>query len=66
MLDQDKEMLKQILANYTAVEVVSDLVSLFRNHRDNLSDLGLKDQAKDYAEAASLLSRVRDVMLDAE
>lgn len=66
MLDQDKEMLKQILINYPAVEVVSELVFLCRDHGDELSDLGLKERAKDYAEAASLMSQIRDVMLDAE
>ena len=66
MLDQDKKMLKELLVEYSAIEVIAELVIAFRDRRDDLSDMGLKEQALDYAEAASLISEIRDVMIDAE
>jgi len=66
MLDQDKKMLKELLVEYSAIEVIAELVTTFRERRDDLSDMGLKELARDYAEAASLMSEIRDVMIDAE
>lgn len=66
MLDQDRALLMSLVKEYSAVEIIAELVSALRDHRDDLSDMGLKEKAHDYAEAAELLSEIRDVMLDAE
>jgi len=65
MLQDDKKVLESLVKEYSAVEMLSALVATFREHRDNLSDLGLKEQAKDFAVAAELVGEIRDVMKDA-
>jgi hypothetical protein len=66
MLQDDKKVLASLVKEYSAAEMLSALVSAFREHRDNLSDMGLKDQARNFADAAELVGEIRDVMTDAE
>jgi hypothetical protein len=54
-----------LVKEYPAAEVLSELIAAFREHRDNLSDLGIKDKAKEYSEIAELVGEIRDVLEDA-
>jgi hypothetical protein len=65
MLQDDKKMLLSLVKEYSAVDMLSALVSAFREHRDDLSDLGLKEQARVFSDAAELVGEIRDVMKDA-
>ncbi len=65
MLQDDKKVLASLVKEYSAVDMLSALVSAFREHRDDLSDLGLKDQAREFSDAAELVGEIRDVMKDA-
>lgn len=47
MLQEDKEKLKQILSDYSPQEIMTQLSELAVQAADQLSDNGLKDQAKD-------------------
>jgi hypothetical protein len=47
MLIKDRQILKDILMNYTAQEVMRELSEISSDVADELSDNGFKDQAKD-------------------
>jgi len=65
LLQEDKKVLVNLVKAYPPAEVLSALVSAFREHRDELSDLGIKDKAKVLSEVAELVGEIRDVMEDA-
>jgi hypothetical protein len=65
MLQEDKKVLVSLVKSYPPKEILSALVSVFREHRDELSDLGIKDKAKELSEVAELVGEIRDVMEDA-
>ena len=64
MFKEDKTALVNIVKMYPPAEVLSALVSAFREHRDQLSDLGIKDRAKELSEVAELVGEIRDVLED--
>lgn len=64
MLQEDKKALVSLVKSYPPGEFLSALVSAFREHRDELSDLGINDRAKELSEVAELVSEIRDVMED--
>jgi len=66
MLDQDLKILKELTENYSAVEMLSGIAAVFKNRADDLSDLGFKHKAHNYASAAELVGEIRDVLADAE
>lgn len=65
LLQEDKKVLVNLVKAYPPAEVLSALISAFREHRDELSDLGIKDKAKVLSEVAELVGEIRDVMEDA-
>ena len=64
MFKEDKKALVEMVKLYPPAEILSDLVSAFRDHRDTLSDLGIKDRAKELSEVAELVGEIRDVLED--
>lgn len=64
MLQEDKKVLVSLVKSYPPADFLSALVSAFREHRDELSDLGIKDKAKELSEVAELVGEIRDVMED--
>jgi hypothetical protein len=65
MLQEDKKVLVSLVKSYPPADVLSALVSAFRAHRDELSDLGIKDKAKKLSEVAELVGEIQDVLEDA-
>lgn len=63
MLQKDKMVLAALVKEYPAVDVLSALVVAFREHRDNLSDLGIKDKAQEYSAVAELVAEARDGLI---
>jgi hypothetical protein len=66
MLKEDEMVLLSLVQEYSAKELLTALVSVCRTHRDNLSDMGCREKAIEFAETAELLGEIRDVMVDAE
>jgi hypothetical protein len=64
MFKEDKKALVEMVKLYPPAEILSDLVFAFRAHRDTLSDLGIKDRAKELSEVAELVGEIRDVLED--
>jgi hypothetical protein len=64
MLEKDEQVLNSLVKEYSAKEMIAALAQAFRDHRDDLSDLGLKDQAIEYAEVADLLGEVKLFLTD--
>jgi hypothetical protein len=64
MLQEDEQVLVSLVKSYPPADILSALVSAFREHRDELSDMGIKDRAKELAEVADLVGEIRDVMSD--
>lgn len=64
MLQEDKKVLVSLVKSYPPADVLSALISAFREHRDELSDLGIKDKAKHLSEVAELVGEIRDAMED--
>lgn len=64
LLQEDKKVLVSLVKSYPPADLLSALVSAFREHRDELSDLGIKDKAKVLSEVAELVGEIRDVMED--
>lgn len=64
MLQNDKKVLVSLVKSYPPADILSALVSAFREHRDELSDLGIRDRAKELSEVAELVGEIRDVMKD--
>lgn len=64
MLQEDQKVLVDLVKSYPPADILSALVSAFREHRDELSDLGIKDKAKELSEVAELVGEIRDVMED--
>lgn len=65
LLQDDEQVLVSLVRAYPPADILSALVSAFREHRDELSDLGIKDKAKELSEVAELVGEIRDVMEDA-
>jgi len=66
LLQDDEKVLVSLVKSYPPAEILSALVSAFREHRDELSDLGIKDKAKELSEIAELVGEIRDVMEDTD
>lgn len=64
LLQEDNKVLVSLVKSYPPADLLSALVSAFREHRDELSDLGIKDKAKELSEVAELVGEIRDVMED--
>lgn len=47
MLKEDKDKLRELLKNYSPKEVMADLSEVAMEAADDMSDNGMKDQAKD-------------------
>lgn len=62
MLQEDEQVLVSLVKSYPPAEVLSALASAFREHRDELSDLGINDRAKELSEVAELVGEIRDVL----
>lgn len=63
MLQKDKMALAALVQDYPAVDILSALVVAFREHRDSLSDLGIKDKAQEYSAVAELVAEARDGLI---
>ncbi len=64
LLQDDEKVLVSLVKSYPPAVILSALASAFREHRDELSDLGIKDKAKELSEVAELIREIRDVMED--
>lgn len=62
MIENDQELLLSLVKEYSAKDMVSALATAFKDHADGISDLGLKEQAVEYAEASELLDELIDVI----
>lgn len=60
MLEKDIEILRVLAEEYSPEELVSELVSVLIERADDLSDLGLKEQAHNCAEIAHRINEAYD------
>ena len=66
MLSEDKKMLDHLVKEYSTIEMLGALALAFREHRDTLSDLGLKERVLELSETAEMILDIRDTLREFE
>lgn len=64
MLQEEEKLLLSLVQTYSPKEVLDALVGAFYAHAGELSDLQIKDRAKELSEVGQLIGEIRDVLED--